>query len=331
MFSKKCVVLIITLLLIIVLAITTEVIAGESKITLKAGHSQSLTHPWHIGIMAVAEKVAEKTNGELTIEVYPACQLGSEGEMAESVIDGTLDMSGTTPVHISAVIPEAELLELPYLFRSYEHLYNVVRGPVGDWFKNKFEENGVKILSYFTNAKRCVYNRKHPIYKPEDLKDIKIRVMPGQIQAKTWQALGAKVSPIAFSELYTSLQTGVVDAAEPDPNTCWEQKHYEVAEYTSLTEHSIPVRIFMMNLKVFNNLPEGYQKALIEAGKEAEKIEWEYDARLHEEALQKLTEKGQKINLVDKKSFIEKTELVRVDAVKEWGLEEIYKMIKETE
>ncbi|MHA1410732.1 MAG: TRAP transporter substrate-binding protein [Candidatus Odinarchaeia archaeon] len=329
MFSKKYAILIFMLLLIISLTgLSTGVFAGESKIVLKAGHSQSITHPWHIGMTAIAEKVAEKTNGGLTIDVYPACQLGSEDEMAEAVVDRTLDMSGTTPAHMSAIISETELIELPYLFTSYEHLHRVVRGPVGDWLKNLFEEHGVKILSYFTNAKRSIYNRKHPIYTPDDLKDIKIRVMPGEIQAKTWEALGAKVSPISFSELYTSLQTGVVDAAEPDPNTCLEQKHYEVAPYTSFTEHSIPVRIVIINLNVFNNLPEEYQTALVEAGKEAEDIEWAYDRKLHDEAVQKLLEAGQKINLVNKKSFIEKTESVRLDAVKKWGLEEIYNMIK---
>lgn len=316
--------------IVFVLGMMTSVCMAGSKYVFKAGHSQRETHPWHVGMTYFAEKVFEKTNGQVKIEVYPNGVLGREDEMAEAVQMGTLHISGAAVPQLASIVPRAEVLEMPYVYRSYTHMQNVCKGPVGDYFKKEFEEKGLKLLTFYTNAKRCLYNRKRPVYSPDDLEGIKIRVMPGQVQVDTWRALGAMPTPIPFGEIYTSLQTGVIDAAEPDPNTEWEQKHYEVAPYLSLTEHTIPVRNVIMNLKLFNSLPPEIQKSIVEAAEESEPYEWKYDADLHEKAILRLLSKGVKINLVDKAPFIERTESVRQNIVKKYGLEKIYKMMIET-
>ncbi len=295
------------LLLIAVLALSvSNVFGAKDTIVLKAGHNGTTDFPYHTGLEYMAKEVAEKTNGRVKIQIYPNAQLGDQRQMVEGLRLGTIDMCITATSDLAQFVPETDVLNLPFIFKDLNHSYQAMDGVVGNRLGKMVEKKAnLRVLGWWSAGVRSVFNSKKPVTKPEDLKGMKIRTMPNKTDMEAFNALGAIATPIPYSELYTSLQQEVVQAAENDPISFEQQKFYEICSYYSLTEHYINggTRPLLISMHTWNRLPKDIQKIIMTAGRNATN----YERKLFEEqstkAMQQLEAKGVKINKVDNALF----------------------------
>lgn len=249
--------------------------------------------------------VAEKTGGRIKVEVFPSGQLGQEKDTIEQTRFGVIDMNRINMAPFNNLIPETGILGLPFLFQSEDHMHKVVDGPIGAEIAKAFEPHGLVLIAYFDSGARSMYNSKHPINTVEDMKGMKIRVQQSDLFIALIAALGANATPMPFGELYSALQTGVVDGAENNFPSYDSVKHYEVAKFYSLTQHSMSPEAFVISKTAWDKLSPEDQKILREAGVEATAKMRELWAAREAASRQKVVEAGAVINEVDKGPFIE--------------------------
>jgi len=243
--------------------------AEEKQIVLRLGHEMPEDHPYHIGAEKFAELVFQKTNGQVKVNIYPNGTLGKQSEMVESVAMGTLDLAEVVTIVLESVEPKIGVLTVPYLFRDWDHTYKVVDGEIGKEMSKLLEPKGIKILAYFQNG-LCHISSRVPIYGPNDVKGLKLRVQQGPTFVEAGKALGAVVTPMSYSEVYSALQLGTIDAQIAQQiNNIRANKHYEVAPYLTLNAMYYLLEPLLMSTKVYNSLPEDIQKAIDEAALEA--------------------------------------------------------------
>lgn len=268
---------------------------GET-FNLKAGHSLTEEHPYHIALVDLAKAVEERTDGKVKIEVFPLSQLGAERELTEALTIGTADMSISSTAPIVNFYPQIGILDLPFLFESREHAYKVLDGEVGQGLLKGLEDVGIIGLSWAENGFRHITNSKRDITKPEDLEGLKIRTQENPIHLDAFTALGAKPTPMAWTEALTALQQGVVDAQENPIVVADTYKLYEANQtYMTLTGHLYSPAVIMFSKATWDKLPAEYQEILKEEAKKAGDRERELIAKSDEESLKVLKEKGVKI------------------------------------
>jgi len=304
----------------------------KKKIVLKVAHNGTENHPFQTGFERFKEVLEEETEGAVELQIFPNAQLGSEEEASQMVKLGLIAASASSAAGgLSTTVPEAELFNLPFIFRDLDHCYRVLDGPVGQWLAGIVEEKlNCVVLGYWFSGIRNVWNSKRPILTPDDLKGIKIRVMSSPILIETFNTLGAQATPLAFGELYSALQTGVVDGAETDHLDLLYEKFNEVTKYVSYTNHMFLVIALIFSKKIYDRLPPHIQEAVLKAGKASVATERAAMDTLTESALLELKEKGLKFYEVDKGIFREKVESVyRNNASKVGGLERIEQVIKQ--
>jgi tripartite ATP-independent transporter DctP family solute receptor len=232
---------------------------------LKLAHGLPVTHPVHQGMAFLAQRVQEKTAGTLRIDIYPSEQLGNENECIQQVQFGALAMTKASSAHLEAFVPELKVLGLPYLFRDDDHMWKIFNGPIGAELLAAGVPNGLKGLCFYDAGARSFYTRDKEIKTPADLAGMKIRVMQSEMCMKMVTALGGSPTPIAWGELYTSLQQGVVDAAENNPPSFHTSKHYEICKYYILDEHLRPPDVLVISAKVWEGLTPEFRNVLAEA------------------------------------------------------------------
>lgn len=295
------------LLLIAVLALSvSNVFGANNTIVLKAGHNGTTDYPYHLGLEYMAKEVAEKTNGRVKIQIYPNAQLGDQRQMVEGLRLGTIDMCITATSDLAQFVPETDVLNLPFIFKDLQHSYRAMDGEVGKRIEKLVEKKAnLKVLGWWSAGVRSIFNSQKPIYKPEDLKGMKIRTMPNKTDMEAFNALGAIATAIPYSELYTALQQGVVQAAENDPISFEQQKFYEICTYYSLTEHYIngSTRPLLISMHTWKKLPKDVQNIIVTAGQNATDYERKVFEELSAKAMKELEAKGVKINKVDNEPF----------------------------
>lgn len=218
-----------------------------------------------------AQKVAEKTNNGLVITVVTDGQLGGIQENVEAIMAGNLEMAQINNANLGAFYSGTMLFDLPFVFRDNDHMRDVVRGEIGKKVYDEFEKKtGVRLLiSGLADGPRSVWNRKHPVTTPEDMKGLKLRVMQAPILVDTFTALGAIPTPMAYPEVYMAAKQGVIDGADTPPAGLIDMKAPEIAKYYSLTAHVAMPSGVAVNAAWFDALPDVYKKAMTEAAAEA--------------------------------------------------------------
>jgi tripartite ATP-independent transporter DctP family solute receptor len=264
--------------------------ARAQQTTLKLGEIYPESHSNSRGAMRFAELVADKTGGQVKVEVFPDSKLGSERELAEGVVAGTIDIAPSGLGGIGRFIQPIHALELPYLYKDLDHLSRVAEALMPDLDK-VFAEKNLKVLGYVFLGPRNLAARK-PVRAIEDLKGLKLRVPESPLYVGMARALGATPTPVAFPETYTSLQTGVVDGAEGDPAALYTTKWYEPAKYITQTEHIWHLRYVVMNGAAYARLAPYQQKALIDAAQEAKDFQLQAHKEGNKEALDKMQAAG---------------------------------------
>lgn len=281
-------------------------IISEKK-TLRLAHALNTSHPVHLGMVRMAELVEEKSDGKLTVTIFPNQQLGSEREALELLQIGSIGMTKVSSAAIENFVPELRVYSLPYLFKDDEHIINVLDGEIGRELLLAGEDYWLRGLTYYDAGKRSFYTKDQPIEKPEDLRGLKIRVMESQMSVSMVRALGGSPTPISWGELYTALQQGVVDGAENNSPSFHSSRHYEVAKYYSLDEHTMLPDLLLISTNQWNNLNEQEQNWLQEAADSSAVYQREVWAKAEVEALEAVQEAGVEVNYPDKEPFIELT------------------------
>ena len=292
-----------TLAATLAVAVSMSGAALAETIMLRLGHTGAPTHHYQTISQLFADKVKERTDGNVEIQVYPADQLGKQLEAVEGTMLGTQDIFLVSDTVLSNWVPDMGILNLPFLFSSLDDVHEVLQGPVGDKLKAKMEGTGAVVIGWWMGGLRNVTNNRMPIMKPQDLEGLKIRVPEGEVFVETFKALGANPVVISFGELYSALQLGTADAQENPPAHILTKKFYEVQAYTSKTGHIYLGSPLIMNEAKLNGLPEEYRKILLDTATEMAGVHLEMVNDLENEQWAELARLGNKINDVDTAPF----------------------------
>lgn len=235
-----------------------------------------------------ARLVEEKTEGRVKVEVYPGAVLGDEKATIEQAQFGAIDFVRTSISPLSEFNKELGILMLPYLYRDVDHMFNVLDGEIGDAFLESLEENNILGLTWFDGGARNFYNTKQEVKSVEDLKGMKIRVQESKLMMDLVTSLGAIPTPMAFGDVYSALQTGVIDGAENNWPSYFSTSHYEVAKYYTVDEHTRAPEVILISKMTFDKLSAEDQEAIKEAAREAslfQRVEWAKEEAAAEEAV----------------------------------------------
>ena len=278
---------------------------------LKLAHGLDPSHPVHQAMVYMAERCKEISNGELTIEIYPSGQLGSEQQCVELLQIGSLAITKVSAAVMESFTEDFKVLGLPYVFRSKEHSFKVLDGEIGDDLLLSTEPFWIRGLCFFDAGSRSFYTIDTPINHPDDLKGLKIRVMKSITAMEMVKAQGGSPTPISWGELYTALQSGVVDGAENNPPSFYTSHHYEVCKYYCLNEHTMVPDVLIISQKVWVKLSEQQKLWLQQAADESVPVQRKLWAESEKESLEIVKEAGVTIIYPDKEPFSDKvTELL---------------------
>ncbi len=240
--------------------------------TLKLSHNHSRDHAVHQVMTDMAKNVRDQTDGEVRIRIYPDAQLGNQRESMELMQNGALDLVKSNAAELEAFGPAYSAFNLPYLFRDKDHYYQIKSGEIGKEILNSTADKGFIGLTYYDAGARSFYSNK-PIVKPEDLKGLKVRVQPSPTAIAMIKSLGGNPTPLAYGELYTAMQQGVVDAAENNIPSFSLSRHSEVSKYFSIDEHTMVPDVLVISTKSLAKLtPEHQQILMTVAVESAEKM-----------------------------------------------------------
>ena len=242
---------------------------GGETYTIRLGHVTQVTHPFHLGAEKFAKKVEEKSDGRIKVEIYPARALGDDRELLEQVMNNTLDMGVISGPVFSAYTPVIDTLQLPFLLNTYDKELKAVQSDEMAAIMDSLSQYNLQGLGVFEGGMRHLANAKKPIKSPDDLKGLKLRTTQSDLVMNVISALGANPTPMAYGEVYTGLQTKVIDGEEINLTSISSEKHYEVL--TNVTEMGLfPFPgICVMSKAKFDSLPKEDQKIISEAAAEA--------------------------------------------------------------
>ena len=257
------------------------------------------THPVHKALVTFADKVKEKTKGDVVITVYPAGQLGQEKDYIEGAKLGSIEVTKVSSAPLGQFSKSLQVVSLPFIWKNLEHQHKVLGGEIGKKLMAELEKNGFKGLAFFDAGFRNVTTRERAIRVPDDLKGLKIRVMKSEPLIETINAFGATAVPMGQSEVYVALQQKVIDGWENNEPTVIAFNMQEVAPYFSYTRHvSIP-DILIMSKQAFDSVSAAIQKAIMDAAQETIPVQQKLWADYVGEAVTQLKAKGMKFNEVD--------------------------------
>jgi len=282
------------------LALASTAFASEfaemDPVTLRLAHVVNEQDGFHIAAVKLQELVAERTEGAVSIELYPNASLGDERTLLEGMQIGTVDMGVITNGPVANFVGEMAVFELPFLFPSSQAAYGVLDGPIGQELLDKLSEVNLKGLAYAERGFRNLTNSERQVNTPEDLDGLRIRVMENPVYVDTFRALGANAIPMAWTEALTAMQQGTIDGQENPVNVIHSFKLNETQDYMTLSRHTYAPAIFVMGMPVWNKLSEAVQEVLTDAAQEAAEHERKINAEMESGQLADLREAGMQIN-----------------------------------
>lgn len=293
--------------------------------TLKLAHGLDPTHPVHKAMLYMGQELEKISGGQMKLEIYPSGQLGSEQQCVELIQLGSLAITKVSAAVMEGFTNNYQVLGLPYVFRSKHHAFTVLDGPIGEELLASTEKFNLKGLCFYDAGARSFYTLNKSIDKPEDLEGLKMRVMKSQTAMSMVKALGGSPTPISWGELYTALQSGVVDGAENNPPSLYTSHHYEVCKNYSLNEHTRVPDVLIISTVVWNKLSDQEQKWLQAAAKKSVIEQRKLWAASEKESLEKLEENGVEITYPDKAPFAERVQPL-LDSYQEQP--ELYQLIQ---
>ncbi|CUA92671.1 TRAP transporter substrate-binding protein [Pannonibacter indicus] len=243
--------------------------ATACEVTLRSSDTHPDGYPTVEAVKAMGKMLEERTGGKLCIEVFHSAQLGQEKDTIEQTKFGVIDMNRVSMGPFNNLVEETKVVSLPYIFRSVDHMHKVMDGPIGEEILAAFEPHGYVGLAFYDGGSRSFYNAKKPIETIDDLKGMKVRVMQSDIFVDMMTALGANATPMPYGEVYSSIQTGVIDGAENNWPSYESSGHFEVAGYYTLDEHLIVPEVLVMSKASWDKLSAEDQAAVRQAAKDS--------------------------------------------------------------
>jgi tripartite ATP-independent transporter DctP family solute receptor len=301
----------------------------EETYTLQVAGVLVESHPLSQATLQWARELEDRSNGRIEVETYFAGALGDSTEVVEYVQGGTVAMTTVSTAFMSSFDEKFDIFSLPYVFRDTDHMFAALNSEFGDYIKTLLLDKGVRGLAFFDSGSRSMYTKGRPIQTPADMEGLKVRVMSA-VAVDSMEALGASGVPIAWGELYTALQTGVVDAAENNPPSIITANHFEVTSDYSLTHHFRTPDYFIMSETVYKSLPEDLQQILVESVDEFfVPLQREMFEESTVESMRQIEEVGMKIHEIDDLTpFIEATADVRKNVAEEIGMADWLEIIE---
>jgi len=289
---------------------SAEVGPGQ-KIVIKVVRPKESFPFYCVGIEKFKEVLEKETKGAVKVEIIPEAQFGSEEQKFLSLKQGTIEASFISSSGLADFVPQIKLFNLPFLFRSLDHFYQVADGSIGQLIGRLIEDKLNCIFLGWTSAGvRNVWNNKRPVLKPDDLEGLKIRVRDNPIVVSTFKALGAQSIPGAWSELYTDFQQGNIDGAETTLLMLLRGRFYEGAKYVSLTNHLVETAVFLFSQDKYQKLPPYVQTTVLAAGRAGILASRQAEAKMSAETWAELKEKGLKFYNIEKEVFRKKAQPV---------------------
>jgi len=298
---------------IIACAFTT--LSFAKPLTINVGYTSALGSPYDLLASKFAELAEEYSNGEVDVKVRCCAQLATEDEAFKAMQLGTVDMYVITDVNIGPHFPLFDIMGLPYVFQSNDHVRRVFEGPVGQKLaKDLYDATGVSLLTYGGVGYRDFYNTKRPINKMADLEGIKIRVPKNKAMIATWKAFGAAPIPLAWADTPPALQTGAVDGGDNGTSFIKAQKFYEIAPNLAILDHFSYVTPLFASKRILSKMNDAQREAVLRAAEDAGK----FHVKAMEDELGELRaflekEGGMKVTYPDKAEFIKVAQKVQDD------------------
>jgi len=282
----------------------TKAPATEKKeIILKAAEIQPEDYPTTLGLKEMARLLDERTQGRIKMQVYAGGQLGGEKETIEMTQMGTLAINRISSAPLVNFVPKMGVFSMPFLFRDGDHFWKVLDGAVGKDMLKALETSNLVGLGYYDSGARSFYTKGKAINTAEDAKGQKIRVQQSKIFIEMINALGASATPMGYGEVYSGLQTGIIDGAENNPPSLWTSKHYEVCKFYPQDEHAMVPEALIMSKKVWDTLSPEDQKIVAQAATDSVVYEKKLWAEFTAKSMKELEAKGVVITKPDKESF----------------------------
>ncbi|MCM3584978.1 TRAP transporter substrate-binding protein [Mesobacillus maritimus] len=281
---------------------TNKEAGGESSdkpIVIKLGHvgPADTDHPWQKYVDVFAERVEKETDGKVKVESYPASQLGADREMLEGMQQGVVDAGLIGTIAMGNFVPEYQVWDLPYIFPNDQGKKDeIVNGPIGEEIAGYARDKGFEVISYWHHSNRSMSNSKRPIKSIDDLKGLKMRVVENPSSMDWFERIGAVPTPMAFNELYTALQQGVVDGQDNGPGLTYGSKFSEVQPYFTYTEHIYSVLAFIVSKKTWDKMPEDTQKIVKQLAQEVGKEQTKYSLEMEVKYGEMMEEAGVEIH-----------------------------------
>jgi tripartite ATP-independent transporter DctP family solute receptor len=290
-------------------ALTAMATAAQAeKLILKFGHVGNPGSLFAASAEEFAKRANEKLGDTAEVQVFGSSQLGNDRELLQKLKLGQVQFALPSSV-MSSISPEFGVFEMPYIIKDRDHMKRV-EAEMGDMFQKAAQSKGYRILAYWENGFRHITNNTRPINKPEDLAGLKLRTPKGEWRVKMFQLYGANPTPMAFSDVFTALQTGVMDGQENPYTQIWSAKFQEVQKYLSITGHVYTPAYVLVSDPEFAKLPEDVQKTLTEVAQETQAFVYETAAKMDEDLLGKLKAGGIEVNEADKEAFIKASQPV---------------------
>ncbi|AJY45800.1 TRAP transporter substrate-binding protein [Martelella endophytica] len=283
-----------------------SVSANAADMMLRSSDTHPAGYPTVTAVQHMGELLEECTGGAIGIEVYDSAQLGEEKDTIEQTRFGVIDMLRVSLGPFNGLIEETQIPSLPYIFRSTDHMHKVMDGEIGDEILAAFEPYDLVGLAFYDGGSRSFYNRERPVRSMEDLQGMKFRVMQSDIFVDMVNALGANATPMPYGEVYSSIQTGVIDGAENNWPSFESSSHYDVAPYYTLDEHLIVPEVLVMSKMSYDKLTPDQQACVRKTAKESVVFQREAWAAREAESEKVVRDAGVEIITdIDKTPFIE--------------------------
>ncbi|MFQ1702812.1 TRAP transporter substrate-binding protein [Loktanella agnita] len=243
--------------------------AQACEITLRSSDTHPEGYPTVAAVEHMGELLQERSDGRICVEVFASAQLGEEKDTIEQTQLGVIDLNRVSLGPFNNIIEETKVFSLPYIFRSTDHMHDVVDSDIGQDILDEFQNHNLVGLAYFDGGSRSFYNSQKPIKSIEDVEGLKFRVMQSDVFVDMVDALGGNATPMPYGEVYSSIQTGVIDGAENNWPSYESSGHYEVAGYYTLDQHLIVPEVLVMSKSSWDNLSEDDQALVQQAARDS--------------------------------------------------------------
>lgn len=244
-------------------------VGAQAQTVLKIGYATSPASHYGVGSTTFCEEITKGTSGRYTCQQFPNSALGGEREMIESVQLGTLDLVNTSTGPLGNFVPEVKIVDIPFLFRDYDHARKVMDGPIGQDLLKKMQQKGLVGLAWTENGFRHMTNSVRPIVKASDAKGLKMRTMENKVHMDGYKTFGILPTPMAFPELFTALQQGTVDGQENPIPVILAAKFAQVQKHLSLTNHVYSPAVLILSPSVWSRLSDADKQVFLDAAKKA--------------------------------------------------------------